>query len=137
MPAHTINLSDPQAVLRILLALILEEGGELRFMALTYDRMERGRLITIDYDQDTAEVVLRASTDMGAVVKVEPEAHAWSKPVEVAPLERARAAAAMEAEHHYIPSDEQMAEREEELQRKAQVAKDIADGKSPLRIKVR
>lgn len=106
-------------------------------MALTYDTQERGKLITMDYDKETAEVILRCSSDLGAVVQVSPEAHQWSKPVEVAPTERLRAAAAMEAEQRSILSDEQLADREEELSRKAQVAQDIKDGNSPLRINVR
>lgn len=137
MPAHTIQLDEPMAVLRILLSLIKEAGGELRFMALTYDSLEHGHLIAMDYDRDTAEVVLRASSSLGTMVKVTPESHQWSKPVEVAPLERARAAAAMEAEQRSMMTDEQLAEAEEMLARKQQVAQDIKDGKSPVRITVR
>lgn len=138
MPAHNLSLQDPQTVLRILLVLIeANEKHELRFKCADYDRMERGKLLVVDFDKEHSEVVIRATSDYGAVVQVTPEAHQWTQPAELAPRERARAIVEERTEHRSRMNDEQLAELEERLGRERQVSEDIQEGKIPLRINVR
>lgn len=135
MPAHAINLKDPQSALRVLLALVIQAGGELRVKALTYDQLDKGRILTIDFDRKRSQIVLRATSDLASAVPVQPEAHQWVMPANEAPLERARIRVEHEAEERSIRTDEQLAELEEELARKQQLAEDVKKGKSPLRLK--
>jgi len=135
MPAHSIDLKDPQSALRVLLALVLQAGGELRIKAVTYDQLDRGRILTIDFDRKRSQIVLRATSDLASAVPVAPEAHQWVMPPSAAPLERARVRAEHEVEERNIRTDEQLAELEEELARKQQLAKDVKEEKNPLRLK--
>jgi len=48
---------------------------------------------------------------------------------------KARVRAEHEVEERNIRTDEQLAELEEELARKQQLAKDVKEGKNPLRLK--
>src|SRR6266404_842597 len=100
MPAHQINLSDHDAALRVLLALVLEAGGELRFKASTYDSLDRTRLVILDFDKRKNQVIIRSTSDWGGFASVPPESAAWSQPRDSAPMERARVAATRSAEAH-------------------------------------
>jgi len=135
MPAHAIDLRDPQSALRVLLTLVLQNGGELRFKACDYDQLDRGRLLTVDFDRKRSQVVLRATSDFASAVPVAPEAHAWVKPIDAAPTERARVQAEKDASRIAVHTDEELAEREEELARRQAVARLVQEGKSPMRIK--
>lgn len=135
MPAHSIDLKDPQSALRVLLALVIQEGGELRIKAMTYDQLDKGRILTIDFDRRKSQIVIRATSDLASAIPVAPEAHQWVMPPETHPLERARVTATRDAEQRSIPSDEQLAELEEEMLKRQKLAKDVAEGKNPLRLK--
>lgn len=135
MPAHSIDLRDPQSALRVLLALVIQEGGELRLKGVVYDTIDKGRILTLDFDRKKSQIVLRATSDLASAIPVQPEAHGWVMPPQTAPLERARVQAEHEAEVRSIPSDEQLAELEEAMLRKQKLAKDVAEGKNPLRLK--
>jgi len=135
MPAHAIDLKDPQSALRVLLALVVQAGGELRCKAVVYDQLDKGRLLTIDFDRRKSQIVIRATSDLASAVPVAPEAHQWVMPATAAPLERARVAATHEAEQRSVPSDEELAELEQEMLRKQKLARDVAEGKNPLRLK--
>jgi hypothetical protein len=136
MPAHNFDLNEPANVLRILLALVLERDGEIRIPAATYDSLDRGRLLTVDYDRKKAELVLRSTSDFGRAVVVQPEAVQWSMPPNLHPRERMRLQAEEESATRTMRSDEELADLEERLTRNAQVAADLAAGKSPTTIRV-
>ena len=136
MPAYTIDLGNPQDVLRILLTLVSRDG-ELRFKMADYDELERGKLLIIDRDKKKGEIVIRATTDYGSVVKVSPEAHQWTLPMTEAPVERARLRAEEAAKRRSLMSDEQLAEAEDKMIRDQQIATDVEAGKSPTRLRIR
>lgn len=135
MPAHTANLQNPADVLRILLALIIEAGGELKFSAPTYDSIERGRLISLDFDRKTGQISLRATSDFSNMVHVAPEAASWTQPANVAPREVRRVEAVREAEQSSVHTDEELAEMEDKKARAQAVAKAVSEGTTPLRIR--
>src|SRR5262249_23573692 len=114
---------------------VLENDGELRLKASTYDTQERQKLLTVDFDKRKSEIILRATSDFGNVVKVPPESYAWTQPAQTAPLERARVAAETEAMRRAIPSDEDLADLEEAAQRNRDVARQVEEGRTPLRIR--
>lgn len=140
MPSHNLNLADEKTghatALRVILALAEEAGGEIRFKARTYDAMDRNKLLVLDVDHEKGEIVIQSTTDFGSVVRVVPEATQWSLPANLAPTERTRLAAEAAAERRNLPSDEELADLEERLNRTAKVAREVADGKSPMRIRV-
>ena len=135
MPAHNCELNDSKSVLRILLAAVLEVGGELRVKAATYDSLDRGRLLTVDSDKRKGQLVLRATSDFGRAVVVQPESFQWSQPKEVAPLERARAVAEAESAKSAVHSDEELADMEEAAQRRQALAREAAKSGVAMRIK--
>jgi hypothetical protein len=135
MPAHNIDLRDPQNVSRILLALCIEAGGELRIKARTYDTQDRSKLLIVDFDARRSHIVIRATSGDGSAAKVAPESYQWTAPVAQAPLERSRVAAAAEAARRAIPSDEDLADLEEKAQRDRDLAKAVEEGKTPIRLK--
>lgn len=138
MPAHNLNLADPQAVLRILLTLVEHsEQGEVRFNASDYDELDKEKLLVVDFDRKKGQIVIRATTSNGAVVKVTPEAQQWTLPISAAPLERARLRAERDAELRTVPSDEILADMEEDLARRQTLAREVEEGKSPTRIRIR
>src|SRR5207245_668050 len=135
MPSHNFDLNDPKNTLRVLLAITLEAGGELRIKAPSFDSIDRGRLLLIDFDKKKNEIVLRATTDFGRVAVVQPENASWVKPIEAAPLERARVQAERDAEQSGVKSDEELAALEEEMARRQEVARLAKAGKVPMRLK--
>jgi hypothetical protein len=135
MPSYNLDLRDPQTILRILVTLVEQNRGEMSFRAEDYDSLDKGKLLMVDYNRKRGVISLRATADFGSAVPVAPEAHAWTKPAEAAPLERHRVAAAKDAERHSVPTDEDMARLEEDAERIANLARDVKDGKSPLRIR--
>lgn len=137
MPAHNCELNDPQTILRILLSLVLENSGELRIPATTFDSIDRGRLLTVDYDKKKGHIVLRSTSDFGRAVVVQPESQSWTMPPNLAPTERSRLQAERATEKRAIPSDEELARMEEKIQRQQSLALDLEEGKSPMRINIR
>lgn len=135
MPAHQIDLKDPQSISRLLLAVVLSGGGELRLPAHVYDGIDRGRLLLVDFDREKSELVISATSDWGRAITIAPESYAWTQPANVAPLERQRVAAEVAAAKTSMHSDEELAEMEESMQRNQKLAKDVAEGKNPLRIR--
>lgn len=137
MPGHNADLNDPKNVLRILLALVVKNGGELRVKASTYDSLDKGRLLMVDYDEKKGDILLRATSSYGRALVVPPENAGWVAPPETAPRERARVVAEHEVESRSVKSDEELADLEDEQKRKQQLAKDVREGKNPLRLSVR
>jgi|SRR5271157_2184936 len=135
MPAHNIDMADPKAIARLLLAVVIAGGGEIELPATTYDSLDKGRILLVDFDRATSKLVLSTSSEWGRAITVQPEAVAWSAPIETAPLERARVTAEKEAARSTVHSDEELAEMEENFTRRQQVARDVAKGIAPLRIK--
>jgi len=137
MPSYSLNLSDPQTVLRILVTLVEQAGGCLEFHSQDYDQMDRSKLLTIDYDRTKGVNTLRVLGNSSAAVSVTPESHQWSLPLTSAPTERARTEATQKARRTHIPSDEELAQMEEENQQRQSLAKLDEEGKAPLRIRTR
>jgi hypothetical protein len=135
MPSYSIDLRDPQTILRILVCLVRQNEGELQFKAEDYDGLEHGIVLTVDYEKRKGLLCLRATKDFGGAVVVAPESHAWAKPAETAPLERSRADAAVAASRRKVPTDEDMARLEEDAMRVQELARADAEGKTPLRIR--
>jgi hypothetical protein len=137
MPAHNADLNDPKNVLRVLLSLVLENGGELRLRAATFDSIDRGRLLTVDYDKKKNQLVLRATSDFGRAIVVQPENVAWVQPPNTSPLERPRLEAEREVERSSVKTDEELAELEDRKARVNELARLAKEGKTPLRLSVR
>lgn len=135
MPSHSLELGDAKTLARLLLALALENDGEVRLRAATYDSIDRGRILLVDYDKRKGQIVLKASSDFARAVAVQPESYAWVQPQTEAPLERARVRAAAEAARRHLPSDEELAEMEDRMHREGEVAKAVAEGKTPIRLR--
>ena len=114
---------------------MLKSGGELRVKASVYDSLDAGRLLCVDYDSRKGDIVLRATSNFGRAIVVQPESSAWVKPIDAAPLERARVTAEREAAQVAVHTDEELAEREDELARRQAVAKLVKEGKSPMRLR--
>jgi hypothetical protein len=137
MPSYNLDLRDPQTILRILVCLVDQSKGELQFWAQDYDGIDKGKLLTVDYNRKRGIISLRVTSDNGGAVTVSPEAHAWTQPPQVAPLERARSEAARQATRTHVPADEELAEMEENQKRVAELAKMEREGKAPLRINIK
>lgn len=138
MPAHLIDLQDQQAMGRLLLAIVLSTNRkELRVKAVDYDSIDRGRLLVLDFDRETSELVLRATTSFGKALVVQPEAVQWSLPFNQAPREVRRSEATKEASRRAVPTDEELAAMEEAAARRQNLASMEDEGKSPLRINVK
>jgi regulator of extracellular matrix RemA (YlzA/DUF370 family) len=134
VPSHSIDLRDPKALARLLLALVAEHEGELRLKAVTFDSIDRGRLVTVDYDRRTNEVVLRATSDFGSALVVQPESAAWTKPIPQS--ERPETTVEQRTARRTLRSDEELAILEESRSREAQLSREIEDGELPPRIRL-
>ena len=137
MPAHNIELKDPLALGRLLMAIVLANGKELRIKACDYDSIDTGRLLLVDFDRETGDLVLRATSGYGRALVVQPESHQWTLPLNEAPLERQRTEAAKVAARRAVPSDEDLADLESKAQERQNLAKLEEEGKVPLRIRTR
>lgn len=135
MPAHQIDLHDPKSVARLLLAIVLSKGGEVKIPASTYDSIDRGRLLLIDFDRATSELVVRASSDWGRAMTVQPESFGWTQPQESAPREVARQEAAQQVRQSTTHSDEELADMEDQMIRRQKLAKEAAGSDKALRIR--
>jgi len=136
MPSYSLDLRDPQTVLRILVCLVeSSKAKELQFWAEDYDTMSKAKLLVIDYRRAKGIISLRVTEDNGAAIPVAPEAHQWSQPPQSAPLERERTEATKVARRTHLPTDEELATMEEEAQKKQALARLEAEGKVPLRIR--
>lgn len=136
MPSYNLDLRDPQAVLRILVCLVEQsKGKELQFWAEDYDGQSTGKILLVDYQKKKGIISLRVTSDNGAAIPVAPESHSWTKPAEVAPLERARVVAAETARRSRVPTDADMADAEERATAAQELAKAVEEGKTPLRIR--
>jgi hypothetical protein len=135
MPSYDLNLKDPQTILRILVCLVAQSKGEVQFYAQDYDGLDKARVLIVDYNRKKGVISLRVTADNGAAVAVQPEAHSWTQPITSAPLERARTEAAQTAQRTHVPSDEELANMEEEAKRKQELARLEREGKAPLRIR--
>lgn len=127
MPAYDLNPNDPKAVARLLVALAIEHGGELRVNAPKYDSLEKGYALLIEYDRATSEVVVRVTS--GKIMLVPPESSAWLRPKEEVPQERAVTQAQQDVIRRTVRSDEELAELEEALERKSTLAREASEGK--------
>jgi hypothetical protein len=131
MPGHNFDANDPKAIARLLLCLVIHRGGELRLPVAAYDSYDRARLLTIDYDRDKGDLVLRSTSDFGRVVVVPPENSQWLRPQEEIPRERSRVQAEQSAARRIVRSDEELAEFEEMREKEAQLARESKEGSLP------
>jgi hypothetical protein len=137
MPSYSLDLRDPQTVLRIMVCLVeAAKGKELQFWAEDFDGQTTGKLLVVDYQRKKGIISLRVTSDNGAAVPVAPEAHQWVRPPEAAPLERHRVAAAETAKRSHVPTDEDMADLEDAARKRQELAKAVDEGKTPLQIRV-
>jgi len=127
MPAYDLNPNDPKAVARLLVALAIEQGGELRLKGVAYDSLEKGFALLLEYDRATSEIVVRVTS--GKIMLVPPESAAWLRPKEEVPINAAQTQAQQEVIRRNWRSDEQLADLEEALERKQALAREVADGK--------
>ena len=127
MPAYDLNPNDPKAVARLLVALALEKGGELRINAPSYDSIDKGYALLLEYDRVTSEVVVRVTS--GKIMLVPAESQAWLRPKEEVPQQRAETQAQQEVIRRTLRSDEELADMEEKLNQKATLAREVADGR--------
>lgn len=67
---------------RILLALAVQNGGELRIQASEVDSLDTRRVLMRDYDPKTGDIVIRAGTPFAEFLQVQPEAAQWTKRIE-------------------------------------------------------
>ena len=134
MPSHNLDPNDAKNVARLLVALALEHGGELRVKAITYDGLDKGRLLLVDYDRLAGELVIRATSDCGRAMIVPPENASWSRPPEEAPTERARIQAERAVQHRVVRSDQELAEFEERRNQEAELARQAKEGTLPSRV---
>jgi hypothetical protein len=135
MPSYALDLRDPQTILRILVCLIEStKAKELQFWAEDYDTMSHGKVLLVDYQRRKGLISLRVTSDNGAAIPVQPENMAWTQPPQSAPLERARAEATRQAQRVSVPSDEELADLENEMKKRQELARLEAEGKAPLRI---
>ena len=135
MPAHQLNLQDPKTLARLLLAMAVENGGEVRLRGATYDSIDSGRILLIDYDKKRAQVVVKASTNFARAITVQPESYQWTMPQAESPREQAAVKAVAQAQRVHVPSDEELADMEEQAAKRAALAKDIDEGKIPIRLR--
>lgn len=136
MPAYSLDPNDPKTISRILVALVREHGGELRLKAMTYDGLERGVFLVMDFDRATLEVVLRCTTESGRVVVVQPESYSWTKPKEEAQTQQPQIAAQEAVRHRILRSDEELADLEERRQQESTLAREASEGRVNPRIRV-
>jgi len=137
MTAHQIDLQDPKSLARVLLAIVIANKNELRIKACDYDSIDASRLLVVDFDREAGDLVMRATSSYGRAMAVTPENFQWSLPLTSAPTERARTEATQKARRTHIPSDEELAQMEEENQQRQSLAKLDEEGKAPLRIRTR
>jgi hypothetical protein len=137
MPAHNLELGDPESLARLLLTIVMEHKNELRIRACDYDAIDAGRLLVVDFDRDTGEIVIRATSGWGRARKVSPENAAWTMPAQESPLNRARVEATAKARQVAVRTDEELAEMEEALQKRQSLAKAEEESGIPLRIHTR
>jgi hypothetical protein len=127
MAAYDLNPNDPKAVARLLVALAIEQGGELRLKGVAYDSLEKGYALLLEYDRATSEIVVRVTS--GKIMLVPPENQAWLRPKEEVPIEREKSQAQQEVIRRSFRSDEELAELEEALNRKQTLAREVGEGK--------
>jgi hypothetical protein len=135
MSSYNLDLRDPQTALRILVVLAEKSGGELCVSAEDYDGLDKAKLLIVDYDRKRGLISLRVTADNGCAVPVQPEAHNWTQPPQSAPLERARTEATRAARQRAVPSDEELADMEEKMRARQELARMEEEGKVPLRIR--
>jgi len=122
-------LNDPKTIARLLVSAALEHGGELRIKATTYDTIDKGRAMVVDFDRAASEIVIRVTSDLGKVVIVPAENSQWLKQPEERPQQRAETQATQDVVRRTFRSDEELAELEEQLDRKQTLAREVAEGK--------
>ncbi len=131
MPAYSFDPNEKQNLARLLLAIVLESGGELRVKAVAYDTLDKGRLLSVDYDREKCEIVLRSTTEFGKVIVVSPEAHQWTKPLSETPRQQAQVQAQENVRRRTIRTDEELAEFEEQRGRESTLAREAEAGQLP------
>jgi hypothetical protein len=135
VPAHNLDLNDPKSIARLLTCLVIhyggQHGGEVRIKASEYDSYEKGRLLMVDYDRTTGDLVLRSTSDFGRVVVVPPENSQWIRPQEDVPRERSRIQAEQSVQRRVARSDEELAEFEEMREKEAHLARESKEGQLP------
>jgi hypothetical protein len=94
---------------RILLAAVKQAGGELRIKESEID-IDTRQLLMRDFDPATNEIVFRVGTKYAEPIWVNPRQSAWTIPFE----ERARQLGLDSAVRSHIPTDEELAAKEQQ-----------------------
>lgn len=126
MPSHNLSPDDPKNVARLLIALVMEHGGEIRLKAATYDSYDKGRFLIIDYDPAANDIVLRSTSNFGRAIIVPPENTAWLRPPEE--VNRPAIEAQRNVQRRIHRSDEELAAMEEARNREATLAREASTG---------
>lgn len=133
MPSHNLDPNDPKNVARILIALVMEHGGEMRLKAATYDTYDKGRFLIVDYDPAANEIVLRSTSNFGRAFVVPPENAAWLRTPEDA--NRPQIEAQQNARRRILRSDEELAAMEDARNREATLAREASTGQTHPRFR--
>lgn len=112
---------------RLLLAIVRQNGGELRIKEAEID-IDTRQLLMRDFDPATNEMVLRVGSRYAEPIWVNPRQSAWTIPFE----ERARQLGLTDAPRHAtMPTDEELAEKERLRNAKRTAARPIAPSSTP------
>ena len=133
MPSHNLDPNDPKNVARLLIALVMEHGGEVRIKAMTYDSYERGRFLIVDIDKASNEIVLRSTSDFGRAIIVPPENASWLRPQEE--RDQPTIQAQRNVQRRTVRSDEELAALEEARNAEAQLAREANEGSISTRFR--
>jgi len=133
VPSHNLDPNDPKNVARLLIALVMEHGGEVRIKAMTYDSYERGRFLIVDIDKASNEIVLRSTSDFGRAIIVPPENASWLRPQEE--RDQPTIQAQRNVQRRTVRSDEELAALEEARNAEAQLAREANEGSISTRFR--
>ena len=135
MPSYNIDPNDVKSMARLLVAVCKDYGGILRINAATYDGIDKGRLLVVDYDRDKSQIVITATTESGRVTIVPPENHGWVRPPEESQREQRQVEAQKSVQRRIVRSDEELAELEEERNKEAALAREVSQGGTTTRFR--
>jgi hypothetical protein len=111
MPAHERRPDQPldAYLCRILLAIAKQNGGEVRVKEDAIE-IDTRQLLVRDFDSATGEIIFRVASRYAEPIWVEPVQSAWTIPFE----ERARQLGLAEPSRSHIPTDEELAAKEQQ-----------------------
>lgn len=128
MPAHSRGNQPPlQYYARVLLALSKREGGELRIKCSDVDRINEKMALSIDFDAESGELVIRSGSQFLETLYIEPEQMSWTRPLS----DRPEATPTQTPARTSMLTDAQVAEIESGLLRRAAQRKQANQSDQP------